>query len=176
MGIAGWSGSGKTTLLERLLPALGELGWRVGVVKHAHHDFDVDLPGKDSHRFRSAGACAVLASSSRRWALVRELRAGEEEPDVFAQAERLTGEGGCDLILAEGFKRAGIPKVEVWRKELGRPLLCATDANVEALISDAPPPEVSPGLRVFSPSATGEIAEFISARFRGSLRKGRGTG
>ena len=175
MGVAGWSGSGKTTLVERLTPALAGLGWRVGVVKHAHHDFDVDVPGKDSHRFRAAGACAVLASSSRRWALVRELRAGEAEADVFAQARRLTTEGECDLVLAEGFKRAEIPKVEVWREELGRPLLCATDERVEALVSDGRPAGVPARVRVFSASATGEIAGFVSARFRKGLGGAAGT-
>ena len=124
-GIAGWSGCGKTTLMERLIPALAGEGWRVGVVKHAHHNFDTDLPGKDSYRFRQAGARAVLAGSSRRWALIRELGEREPEPDVWEQAGRLFAEGGCDLVLAEGFKRAAIPKLEVWRGELERPLLCA---------------------------------------------------
>ena len=166
-GIAGWSGCGKTTLMERLIPALAGEGWRVGVVKHAHHNFDTDLPGKDSYRFRQAGARAVLAGSSRRWALIRELGEGEPEPDVWEQAGRLFAEGGCDLVLAEGFKRAAIPKLEVWRGELERPLLCAEDANVLGLVSDSPPAGLRSGLSVFSPGDIGGIAEFISAHFGG---------
>ena len=172
MGIAGWSGSGKTTLVERLIPLLRADGWRVGVAKHAHHHFDPDIAGKDSHRFRRAGACAALAGSSRRWALIRELSDGEEEPDVREHARRLTVEGGCDLILAEGFKRAAIPKLEVWRCELGRPLLSAEDLNFIAVVADSPPPEMRADLPLFSPEKTGEIAAFISARFRGGADAG----
>ena len=172
MGIAGWSGSGKTTLVERLIPHLRADGWRVGVAKHAHHHFDPDIPGKDSYRFRQAGACAALAGSSRRWALIRELADNEEEPNVWEHARRLTAEGGCDLILAEGFKRAAIPKLEVWRRELEHPLLSADDSNFIAVVAESPPPQMRAGVRLFSPEKTEEIAAFITARFRGEADAG----
>ena len=180
IGVAGWSGSGKTTLIERLLPALTALDWRVGVVKHAHHNFDADVPGKDTHRFRMAGACAVLATSPRRWAMIRELEKGGadgadgvgagEVGNVLEQGRRLVREGGCDLVLAEGFKLAAIPKLEVWRRVLGRPLLSAADANFIGVISaDVDGGDLRSGLSCFSPEDVSGIASFISARFRGKM-------
>ncbi|MFT3804629.1 MAG: molybdopterin-guanine dinucleotide biosynthesis protein B [Burkholderiaceae bacterium] len=133
-GIAGYSGSGKTTLIEQLLPRLTGRGLSVSLVKHAHHDFDVDQPGKDSYRHRQAGASEVLVASSRRWALMHESR-GEAEPALDALLARLSP---CDLVLIEGFKREPIARLEVHRPSVGKPLLCATDPGIVALATDEP--------------------------------------
>src|SRR3546814_9186396 len=118
LGITGWSGSGKTTLLADLIPLLVAQGLRVSTIKHAHHDFDVDQPGKDSYRHRAAGASEVLISSARRFALMRELR-GEPEPGLAELLARLTP---VDLVLVEGFKREAHPKIEVSRADPGKPI------------------------------------------------------
>jgi molybdopterin-guanine dinucleotide biosynthesis protein B len=132
-GFAGWSGSGKTTLIEKLIPRFVQRGLRVSLIKHAHHTFDVDQPGKDSWRHRHAGAAAVLVTSSRRWVLMHELR-GAHEPAFEQQLERLSP---CDLLLVEGFKFAAIPKLEVWRAATGEALLHPNDPHIVAVASDA---------------------------------------
>jgi len=131
-GFAGWSGSGKTTLIEKLIPRLVARGLRVSLIKHAHHTFDVDQPGKDSYRHRHAGASEILVTSSRRWVLMHELR-GSPEPSFEDQIRRLSP---CDLLLVEGFKFAPIPKLEVWRAETGEPLLHPKDPHIVAVASD----------------------------------------
>ncbi len=133
-GFAGWSGSGKTTLIEKLIPRFVKRGLRVSLIKHAHHSFDVDQPGKDSYRHRHAGAGEVLVTSSRRWVLVHELR-GEHEPPFQEQVKRLSP---CDLLIVEGFKYAPIPKIEVWRATTGEPMLHPNDPYIVALATDAP--------------------------------------
>ena len=138
IGLAGWSGSGKTTLLEKLLPVLIARGRTVSTVKHAHHSFDVDQPGKDSHRHRLAGAHEVLISSAMRWALIHELR-GEPEP---ALSELLPHLSAVDLVIIEGFKAANHPKLEVHRGAVGKPLLYPDDPNIVAIASDARPANV----------------------------------
>ncbi len=140
-GLAGWSGSGKTTMLARLLPALIARGISVSTVKHAHHGFDVDQPGKDSHRHRQAGAREVMISSARRWALMHELRAGsdpEPEPDLDDLLARMSP---VDLVLVEGFKRAAYDKLEIHRAALAKPLLAPEDARIVAIAADQPVPE-----------------------------------
>ena len=132
-GFAGWSGSGKTTLIEQLVPRLVARGLKVSLIKHAHHSFDVDQPGKDSYRHRAAGCTEVLISSHLRWALMHELR-GAPEPTLEEQLERLAP---CDLVLVEGHKRHPIPKLEIWRKENGRPLLHPEDGHIVALAADS---------------------------------------
>ena len=132
-GFAGWSGSGKTTLIEKLIPRLAARGLRVSLIKHAHHTFDVDQPGKDSYRHRHAGASEILVTSSRRWVLMHELR-GSPEPSFEEQIKRLSP---CDLLFVEGFKFAPIPKLEVWRAETGEPLLHPKDPHIVAVASDA---------------------------------------
>ena len=132
-GFAGWSGSGKTTLIEKLIPRFVGAGLRVALIKHAHHAFDVDQPGKDSYRHRHAGASEVLVTSSRRWVLMHELR-GAQEPSFEEQVKRLSP---CDLVLVEGFKHAPIPKLEVWRAATGEPLLHPNDPHVIAIATDA---------------------------------------
>ncbi len=132
-GFAGWSGSGKTTLIEKLIPRFAARGLKVSLIKHAHHSFDVDTPGKDSYRHRHAGATEVLVTSSRRWVLMHELR-GAQEPSFDDQVKRLSP---CDLLLVEGFKFAPIPKLEVWRHEPGEPLLHPNDPHIVAVATDA---------------------------------------
>lgn len=134
IGLAGWSGAGKTTLLARLIPELVGRGFRVSTVKHAHHGFDVDQPGKDSHTHRISGASEVLVGSGRRWVLMHELR-GEPEPGLDRHLRRLSP---CDLVLVEGFKRQLHPKIEVHRLENGKPWLHPDVPNVLAVVTDAP--------------------------------------
>ncbi|MDX1376409.1 MAG: molybdopterin-guanine dinucleotide biosynthesis protein B [Burkholderiales bacterium] len=131
-GFAGYSGSGKTTLIEQLIPRFVAQGMRVSLIKHAHHAFDVDQPGKDSYRHRHAGASEVLVTSSRRWVLMHELR-GAPEPTFEAQLAHLSP---CDLLLVEGFKHAPIPKLEVWRAATGEGLLHPNDPHIVAVASD----------------------------------------
>jgi molybdopterin-guanine dinucleotide biosynthesis protein B len=157
-GIAGWSGSGKTTLLVRLLPELTRRGVRVSTVKHAHHAFDVDKPGKDSWEHRQAGATEVMVSSENRWALMHEHR-GAAEATLEELLERMSP---VDLVLVEGFKRHAHPKLEVHRPALGKPLLCREDRHVVAVASDAPLADLPvPLLDLGRPAA---IADFILAQ------------
>jgi len=134
MGLAGWSGSGKTTLLVELLPALRRRGLVVSTVKHAHHEFDIDRPGKDSFRHREAGAAEVLIASSRRWALMHE-NTGEDEPGLDALLARLQP---VDLVIVEGFKRHAHPKIEIHRASVGKPLLAPEDPDIIAVATDNP--------------------------------------
>jgi molybdopterin-guanine dinucleotide biosynthesis protein B len=143
-GFAGFSGAGKTTLIECLIPRLVAAGLRVSLIKHAHHRFDIDKPGKDSWRHREAGASEVLIASDQRWALMHELR-GEPEPDLGALMQHLSP---CDLVLIEGYKRASIPKLEVHRPELGKPLLSPQDPDIVALASDVQIDSVLPQFRL----------------------------
>jgi molybdopterin-guanine dinucleotide biosynthesis protein B len=133
-GLAGWSGSGKTTLLVRLIPALVARGLSVSTIKHAHHGFDVDRPGKDSHAHRLAGAREVMVSSANRFALMHELR-GAPEPTVEELVARMSP---VDLLLIEGFKHHAHDKLEVHRPALGKPLLAPDDPRVVAVASDVP--------------------------------------
>lgn len=134
IGIAGYSGSGKTTLIEKVIPLLVGLGLRVSLVKHAHHEFDVDRPGKDSYRHRHAGCTEVLVSSDRRWALMHELR-GAPEPTLAEQLRHLSP---CDVVIVEGYKREPIPKLEVHRRAADAPLLYPEDPHVIAIATDEP--------------------------------------
>ncbi|MEW5769250.1 MAG: molybdopterin-guanine dinucleotide biosynthesis protein B [Pseudomonadota bacterium] len=154
LGFAGYSGSGKTTLIEALLPRLLARGLRVSVIKQSHHDFEVDVPGKDSWRHRQAGAQEVLLTSPHRWMLVRELR-GEVEPELAAHLARLSP---CELVLVEGFRHAALPKVEVWRAANDRPWLHADDPHIIAVAADAAPPGALPHLNLNDVEA---IAAFI---------------
>ena len=137
IGFAGWSGAGKTTLLLRLIPHLVGLGHRVSTMKHAHHGFDVDQPGKDSWEHRQAGASEVLVASATRWALMHEHR-GAAEPslqDLLAQL------GPADLVLVEGFKREAHPKIEVFRAANAKPLLHPADPTIAAIACDISLPD-----------------------------------
>ena len=134
VGFSGYSGAGKTTLIEQLIPLLRAHGLRVSVVKHAHHAFDVDKPGKDSWRHRQAGAFEVLVASSRRMAKMREYER-EAEPTAL---ELLAELSDCDWALLEGFRGAALPKIEVWRSAAGHPALYATDPHIVAICTDSP--------------------------------------
>lgn len=132
IGFAGWSGAGKTTLLVKLIPLLVERGFAVSTIKHAHHAFDVDKPGKDSYEHRQAGAREVLVASAARFALMHELR-GAPEPDLGALLAKLSP---CDLVLIEGFKRDRHPKIEVHRAANGKSFLYPDDPSIVAVASD----------------------------------------
>jgi molybdopterin-guanine dinucleotide biosynthesis adapter protein len=132
VGFCGYSGAGKTTLVEQLTKKLAQAGHRVSVIKHAHHDFDIDHEGKDSWRHRKAGAFEVVIASSRRFAKLRE---HEAEPTLHELIAELAD---CDWVLVEGFKHAAIPKIEVWRAANGKPALYPFDAFVAAVCTDAP--------------------------------------
>src|SRR5271169_3681035 len=155
-GFAGWSGSGKTTLIERLIPQLRAQGLVVSLVKHAHHEFDIDRPGKDSHRHREAGCQEVLITSAARWALMHELRGAPE----LALEAALAQLAPCDLTLVEGFKAAPIPKLEIYRESVGKPLLHPGDPHILAIASEGP---VATALPVFAMDAVDAIAAFVHA-------------
>lgn len=156
-GLAGWSGSGKTTLLVRLLPELTGRGLRVSTVKHAHHHFDIDQPGKDSYAHRSAGATEVLISSDDRWALMHENR-GDAEPDL---AELTSHMSEVDLVLVEGFRAYPHPKLEVHRVSVQKPLICKEDSHVVAVASDTALPDLA--IPVIDIDNARAIADFILA-------------
>lgn len=135
LGFCAFSGTGKTTLLTRLLPLLRARGLRVGVVKHAHHRFDMDQPGKDSHSLRESGANQVVVASARRIASIEETVRPGDEPSLADALARINA-ASVDLVLAEGFKRESFPKIELHRPGLGKPLLCRRDNNIIAVASD----------------------------------------
>lgn len=132
LGIVGWSGSGKTTLLVALLPLLRASGLRVSTIKHAHHGFDMDQPGKDSFRHREAGASEVMVVSGTRWALLHEVSGPEP-----ALSDLLARMAPVDLVLVEGYKSHPFPKLEVWRPSLGRPPLWDHEPEIVAVVSDS---------------------------------------
>jgi molybdopterin-guanine dinucleotide biosynthesis adapter protein len=137
IGLAGWSGSGKTTLVTRVIPALVGRGLKVATVKHAHHEFDLDKPGKDSWLHREAGASEVAVASSRRWALIHELRDEAE----LSLVEILNKLSPVDLVIVEGFKRHAHPKLEVYRASVGKPPLHPDDDCIVAIATDRPLPQ-----------------------------------
>lgn len=153
-GVVGWKNAGKTGLMERLVTEITGRGFSVSTVKHAHHSFDVDHPGKDSHRHRVAGATEVLLASRNRFALMHELR-GEEEPALEDLLARLAP---VDLVLIEGYKRDRHPKIEAYRSETGNPLIAPGDATVRAVASDS---ALTLDRPVFDLDDTAAIAGFI---------------
>jgi len=156
IGLAGWSGSGKTTLLTRLIPCLVARGLTVSTLKHAHHGFDVDQPGKDSHSHRMAGATEVMVASAARFALIHELR-GAAEPTLQDLLKRMAP---VDLIIVEGYKAAAVPKLEVYRAAVGKPLLHPDDDCIVAVASDVPLPQVE--LPVVSLDDLGKITDIVT--------------
>jgi len=161
-GFAGWSGSGKTTLIEQVIPRLVARGLSVSLIKHAHHAFDVDQPGKDSHRHRMAGCSEVLVTSGVRWALLHELR-GEPELNLAEALARLTP---CDLALVEGYKAYPIPKLEIWRQTVGKPMLHPQDPHIVAIATDEPGSFAGSRIPAFSLDALDEIATYIHTHAR----------
>ena len=149
IGIAGYSGSGKTTLIEKVIPLLVAEGLRVALLKHAHHEFDVDQPGKDSYRHRHAGCTEVLVSSPKRWALMHEMR-GAAEPPLQEQLKRFSP---CDVVIVEGYKSEPIPKIEVHRRDARAPLLYPQDERVVAIATDEPLDTALPQLALDDPAA-----------------------
>jgi molybdopterin-guanine dinucleotide biosynthesis adapter protein len=158
LGLAGWSGSGKTTLLSRLIPRLLERGMKIATVKHAHHAFDVDQPGKDSYEHRKAGASEVIVSSARRWVQMHE-RGAEAEATLAQLLRRLSP---CDLVLVEGYKKQRHPKIEVFRGVLGLSPLFVGDPRIVAVVSDQPFPEAR--IPVVDINEIATITELVCAR------------
>ena len=153
-GFAGWSGSGKTTLIEQVIPCIAGRGLKVSVIKHTHHAFDVDKPGKDSWRHREAGASEILLISDQRWVLMHELR-GDPEPDLAAQLAIMSP---CDLVLVEGFKNDPVPPLEVYRPANGKPPLWPENPDVVAVATDE---AIKTHLPVLDLNDIGAIADFV---------------
>lgn len=156
------SGIGKTTLLTSLIPVLTARGLNLSVIKHAHHTFDIDHPGKDSYRIREAGAVQTMLGSRRRWALMTEMSRISERKDDLRLAELLPhmDTSLVDLILVEGFKQEPIPKIEIFRPSLNKPLLASTDPHIIAVATDGPAQTALPQLDLNDSPA---IADFVQA-------------
>jgi molybdopterin-guanine dinucleotide biosynthesis protein MobB len=154
-GVTGWKNSGKTGLMERLITEFTMRGLTVSSIKHAHHSFDIDHPGRDSYRHRDAGARQVFLASRNRWALMHELRE-EEEPSLGDLLKQLSP---VDLVLIEGYKRDQHPKIEAHRKETGQPLIAPGDETIVAVASDT---SITVDCPVLDLNDTGAIADFIS--------------
>jgi molybdopterin-guanine dinucleotide biosynthesis adapter protein len=171
IGLAGWSGAGKTTLIKSLIPEFNRRGLSVSTIKHAHHGFDLDRPGKDSYEHRAAGANEVLVASANRLALMRELR-GAPQPSL---GELLRMLAPVDLVLIEGFRRDSVPKIEVFREANGKPLLHPEDPCIVALVSDGAPVAGLPHAPIDDVSAVANLAldhaegiEAVVARLAGA--------
>lgn len=156
-GLIGWHNSGKTTLVVALVAELAARGYRVSTIKHAHHEFDVDTPGKDSWRHREAGATEVMVGSAKRWVLMHELR-GESEPDLDDLLARMSA---VDLVIVEGFKHADHEKIEVYRAGLADPPLVHTATNVVAVATDTDIANLAPGITRLDINTPAAIADFI---------------
>lgn len=154
-GVTGWKNSGKTGLMERLITEFTKRGLTVSSIKHAHHSFDIDHPGRDSYRHRDAGAQQVLLASRNRWALMHELR-DEDEPQLIDLLKKLSP---VDLVLIEGYKRDRHPKIEAHRKETGQPLIAPDDDTIIAVASDV---NLDVKIPVLDLNDTGAIADFIA--------------
>jgi molybdopterin-guanine dinucleotide biosynthesis protein B len=160
IGFCAWSGCGKTTLLTQLLPIFVSLGLKVAVIKHAHHHFDIDHPGKDSFKLREAGASQMLISSRKRMALITEFEEDRAEPSLSEALERLNMQE-LDLILVEGFKHENIKKIELHRPDLKKPLMFPDDPNIIAIASDSEIDENQNGLPELNLNKPEQIAQFI---------------
>ena len=171
LGFVAFSGTGKTTLLKQLIPRLKNQDLRIGLIKHAHHHFDIDIPGKDSYELRKAGADQVLVASQRRWAMVTETAEQEGDPALSEMLAHLD-QSNLDLILVEGFKHVAFPKLELHRPSLGHPLLFPDDADILAIASDAPLTQDTtlPVLDLNQPEA---IADFIQQHILSTARNSK---
>jgi molybdopterin-guanine dinucleotide biosynthesis protein MobB len=159
LGFVAYSGTGKTTLLEQLIPELRAHDLRIALIKHAHHDFDIDTPGKDSYRLRQAGAAQVMVASSKRWALVNENDHERDEPQLNELLQQLDTTR-FDLLLVEGFKHEDYPKIELWRHALGKPLLYPKDENIIALACDQAP-DTQAALPLLDINDITTVADFV---------------
>jgi len=155
-GVTGWKNAGKTGLMERLVSEISDRGFSVSTIKHAHHTFDVDHPGKDSYRHRAAGAREVLLSSRNRWALMHEIQ-DEDAPSLAALLDKLSP---VDLVLVEGYKTADHPKIEAHRVETGNPLIALDDPSIRAVATNTP---MDVDQLTFNLDDTSAIADFILA-------------
>ena len=162
VGFVAYSGTGKTTLLEQVIPELRAMQLRVGLIKHAHHDFDIDIPGKDSWRLRKAGASQVMVASSKRWALITEHEEVRAEPRLQELLRQLDT-SLLDLVLVEGFKHESYPKIELRRSELDRPEIYPQDPHVIAVAHDEPQDYPCP-LPLLDINQPQQIARFIVTR------------
>ena len=165
LGFCAYSGTGKTTLLTRLIPILNRQGLKIGLVKHAHHRFDIDHPGKDSYELRKAGACEMLVASAKRWALVHESQERTGDPVLEELLPHLSLEE-LDLVLVEGFKHESLPKIELHRPSLGKPYLFPNVPGIIALATDLAPRE-DIEIPVLDLNKINEIAEFIMGKYTG---------
>ena len=163
LGFCAYSGTGKTTLLKRLIPILNENGLKIGLVKHAHHQFDIDHPGKDSYELRKAGAYEMMVASAKRWALVHETPERIGDPSLEELLCNLSL-SELDLVLVEGFKHETLPKIELHRPSEGKPFLYPNDSSIIALATDLPMVEINK-LPVLDLNDIDEIAEFIARNF-----------
>ena len=164
LGFCAYSGTGKTTLLTTLLPLLKRQGLRVGMVKHAHHQFDIDHPGKDSYELRKAGAQQMLVASRQRMALIVESATQQDEP-VLEDALAMLIPEQLDLVLVEGFKLAAIPKIELHRPSMGKPLMYPADSNIIAIASDIPLETTDTQISQLDLNRAEEIVDFILHTF-----------
>ena len=174
LGFCAYSGTGKTTLLARLIPLLKSDGMRIGVVKHAHHSFDIDHPGKDSHTLRSAGAVQMLVASRDRLAWVEESPGRREEPSL-AEALAALDMDSLDLVLVEGFKRESFPKIELHRPSLGHPLIHPHDPNIIAVATDTPLLTHAPSLPHLDLNRPEQICGFVRRWIHHHKTDGRGS-
>jgi len=165
IGLSAYSGTGKTTLLKQLIPLLARKNLRIGVVKHAHHNFDIDHPGKDSYEARAAGAIQVAVTSKKRIAWIKEFNDNRDEPRL-ADALSVLYIDNLDLVIIEGFKNEDFPKIELHRPSLGHQLLCTDDENIVAIATDEPVAGL-PAIPQLDLNNAAEIADFI-ADFIGS--------
>lgn len=156
LGFVARSNTGKTTLLVEILPLLAERGWRVAVIKHAPHGFDIDRPGKDSSRLRQAGAIQTLIASQKQWVLMTEV----DTPAGLNELLRHLDQDRIDCVLVEGFKHESFPKIELYRPVLGDPLLCTRDASIVAVASDGPLP-LDPKLPILDLNRPDEVTDFV---------------
>lgn len=163
IGFCAFSGTGKTTLLKKVLPILRSRGLRITLIKHAHQQFEIDHPNKDSYELRKAGATKTLIASRRRMALVTEFSEEHPEPTLWETLSTLDPKD-TDLILVEGFKHEAFPKIELYRPSLGKPLLCLNDPHVIAIASDSPLPAIHGRLPLLNLNDPAEIALFIQSR------------
>lgn len=161
LGFAGWSGSGKTALLEKVIGVLESGGMVVSLIKHAHHDFEIDHPGKDSYRHRQAGCREVLVTSAKRWAVIHELQGRDE----LTLSDALAQLSPCDLVLLEGFKREPVAKIEIYRPEVGKPTMYPNDPHIIAVASNVALATNLPQLDINQPEM---VANFIRAWMQAS--------